>query len=79
VSHSEIVLLAHAPLTVSASLVADGRILLPETFLHAGQTTTVPRLGPTYIKYSAGENLAVEVDGHRYAMPVAGPSRAKIN
>jgi len=79
VSHSEIVLVAHAPLTVSASLVADGRILLPETLLHAGQTTTVPRLGPTYIKYSAGENLAVEVDGHRYAMPAAGPSRAKIN
>ena len=79
VLHSEIVLVAHAPLTVSASLVADGRILLPETLLHAGQTTTVPRLGPTYIKYSAGENLAVEVDGHRYAMPAAGPSRAKIN
>jgi hypothetical protein len=79
VSRSEILLVAHAPLTVSASLVADGRILLPETSLHAGQTTTVPRLGPTYIKYSAGENLAVEVDGHRYAMPATGPSRAKIN
>jgi hypothetical protein len=76
---SEIQLVAHAPLTVSVSLVSNGRILLPETMLYAGQTTTIPRLGPTYIKYSAGENLAVKIDGHLYAMPDTGPNRAKIN
>lgn len=76
---SEIQLVARAPLTVSVSLVANGRILLPETMLYAGQTTTIPRLGPTYIKYSAGENLAVKIDGLLYAMPDTGPNRAKIN
>jgi hypothetical protein len=76
---SEITLRAHAPLTVSVTSVTDGRILLPETMLHAGQTTIVPRLGPAFLKYSAGENLEIEVDGHRYAMPATGASRAKIN
>jgi len=74
-----ILLVARAPLTVSVTLVADGRILLPDTILHAGQTMAIPRLGPTYIKYSAGENLEVEIDGHRFAMPTPGASRAKLN
>ncbi len=77
--HPEILLVPRGALTVSVSLVADGRILLPETTLHAGQITAIPRLGPTYIKYSAGENLEIEIEGHRYAMPDTGPSRAKIN
>jgi len=75
----ELVLVAHAPVTVSASLVADGRILLPPTVLQSGQTATVPRLGPTYVKYSSGESLEVEIEGHRYPMPNGGASRAKIN
>ena len=74
----EIMLVANAPVTVSVSLVADGRILLPATALQPGQTATVPRLGPTYIKYSSGENLEIEIAGHRYAMPDTGPSRARI-
>ena len=74
----EILLVANAPVTVSVSLVADGRILLPATALQPGQTATVPRLGPTYIKYSSGENLEIEIAGHRYAMPDSGPSRARI-
>jgi hypothetical protein len=78
-TRSEIQLVAHAPLTVSVSLVENGRILLPETTLYAGQITSVPRLGPTYIKYSAGENLEVTIDGRRYAMPDIGPNRARIN
>jgi hypothetical protein len=49
-ARSEITLRAHAPLTVSVTSVADGRILLPETTLHAGQSTTVPRLGPAFLK-----------------------------
>jgi hypothetical protein len=76
---SEIRLMPRAALTVSVTLVADGRILLPETTLHAGQITTIPRLGPIYIKYSAGENLEIEIEGRRYPMPDAGPSRARIN
>lgn len=76
---SELTLVALEPLTVSVALVDNGRILLPETTLHAGQTITVPRRGPIYIKYSSGENLEVELDGRRYAMPTKGPSRAKIN
>jgi hypothetical protein len=76
---SEMLLVAHAPLTVSVSLVADGRILLPATDILAGQTITVPRLGPTYVQYSAGESLEVEIDGRRYTMPDTGASRAKIN
>ena len=74
----EIMLVANAPVTVSVSLVADGRILLPATALQSGQTATVPRLGPTYVKYSSGENLEIEIAGHRYAMPDTGPSRARI-
>ncbi|MEO6005670.1 MAG: hypothetical protein ABIZ04_22470 [Opitutus sp.] len=66
--------MAHAPLTVSVSLVADGRVRQPPTELSAGQTASVPRLGPTYIKYSAGENLEIEIGGRRYAMPDAGAS-----
>ena len=79
VHEPEILLIARAELTVSVSLVADGRILLADTTLHAGQTASVPRLGATYIKYSAGENLEVEIDGHRFAMPTPGASRAKLN
>jgi hypothetical protein len=78
-SSPQMLLVAHAPVTVTVSLVADGRILLPPTELHPGETTSVPRLGPSYVKYSAGENLEVEINGRRYAMPDAGPSRAKIN
>jgi hypothetical protein len=73
------VLMARGPLTVSVNLVDDGRILLPATTLQAGQTASVPRLGPTYVKYSAGENLEIQIDGRRYPMPDAGPSRAKIH
>ena len=76
---SDITLVAHAPLVVSVALIEDGRILLPETTLYAGQSTTVTRLGPTYVRYSSGENLEIEIDGHRYAMPTKGPSRARIN
>jgi hypothetical protein len=79
VTDREMVLVASAPVTVSVSLVADGRILLPATALQPGQTTIVPRLGPSYVKYSAGESLEVEINGRRYAMPDIGPNRAKIN
>lgn len=75
----KMVLMARGPLTVSVNLVDDGRILLPATTLQAGQTASVPRLGPTYVKYSAGENLEIQIDGRRYPMPDAGPSRAKIH
>lgn len=75
----KMILMARGPLTVSVSLVADGRILLPATSLQAGQTASVPRVGPTYVKYSAGENLEIQIDGRRYPMPDAGSSRAKIH
>jgi hypothetical protein len=75
----KMVLMARGPLTVSVNLVVDGRILLPTTTLQAGQTASVPRLGPTYVKYSAGENLEIQIDGRRYPMPDVGPSRAKIH
>lgn len=78
-STPHMLLVARAPVTVSVSLVADGRILLPATELRPGETTAVPRLGPSYVKYSAGESLEIEINGHRYPMPDVGPSRAKIN
>ena len=79
VANEQIILVARAPVTVSVSQVADGRILLAETTLQAGQTLGVGRTGPIYVKYSAGENLELEIYGRRYPVPDTGPSRAKIN
>jgi len=58
--------------------VADARVLLPETNLETGGTIPVPRPGDVFIKYSAGENLQVEIDGERYDMPSTGADRAKL-
>jgi transcriptional regulator with XRE-family HTH domain len=57
---------------------ADGRVLLPDMTLNRGQSQIVPKPGPIYIRYSAGRNLEVEVNGRRYPMPTEGMDRAQI-
>jgi hypothetical protein len=46
--------------------------------LNRGQSQIVPKPGPIYIRYSAGRNLEVEVNGRRYPMPTEGMDRAQI-
>jgi hypothetical protein len=72
------VLVARGPVRVMVTSVADARVLLPETNLETGGTIPVPRPGDVFIKYSAGENLQVEIDGERYDMPSTGADRAKL-
>jgi hypothetical protein len=72
-------LVALAPVRVSAHAVADGQIVLSEIMMTAGQTITLPAHGAIYVKYSAGENLQLQINGVRYGMPTSGPDRAKIN
>lgn len=57
---------------------ADGQVLLPDMTLNRGQSQTVSKPGPIYIRYSAGRNLEVEVNGKRYPMPTEGMDRAQI-
>lgn len=73
-----ITLIASDTVRVKVVSVTDGRVLLPDTTLNAGQTQVVSKPGPIYITYSAGKNLQVEVGGKRYPMPTEGWDRAQI-
>jgi transcriptional regulator with XRE-family HTH domain len=78
VTERTITLVALDTVRVSVVTVADGTVILPETNLMRGQSQTIPRPGPLFVTYSAGKNLAVEVNGKRYAMPTEGRDRARI-
>lgn len=50
---------------VKIVLVADGRVLIPDTTLERGKTLSVPKLGAIFITASALENVAIEENGRR--------------
>lgn len=77
---NETTITLHALEVVRVGVVSadDGRVLLPDVTLNRGQSRTVSKSGPIYIRYSAGRNLEVEVNGKRYPMPTDGMDRAMI-
>ncbi|ACB74950.1 helix-turn-helix domain-containing protein [Opitutus terrae] len=77
---NETTITLHALEVVRVGVVSaeDGRVILPDITLNRGQSRTVSKSGPIYIRYSAGRNLEVEVNGKRYPMPTDGMDRAMI-
>ena len=60
-----ITLIALDTVRLKVVLVADGRVLFPDTNLSRGQTQVVPKPGPVFITASALENVAIEENGRR--------------
>ena len=60
-----ITLIALDTLRVKVVLVADGRVLFPDTTLERGRTQIVVKPGAIFITASALENLAIEENGRR--------------
>jgi len=60
-----ITLVALDTVRLKVVLVADGRVLLPDTTLARGQTQIVPKPGAIFITASALENVAIEENGRR--------------
>ena len=60
-----VTLIALENVRVKVVLVADGRVLLPDTTLARGQTQIVPKPAAIFITASALENLAIEEKGVR--------------
>lgn len=60
-----ITLIALDTVRVKVVLVADGRVLFPDTTLARGQSQVVPKPGAIFITASALENVAIEENGRR--------------
>lgn len=60
-----ITIIALDTVRVKVVLVADGRVLFPDTTLARGQSQIVPKPGAIYITASALENIAIEENGRR--------------